>query len=231
MSGAAVTLTLASAVEAGETVTVGYTVPAGTGASPLQGVAGRLAAAFSDRAVTNDTNTAPTGLPAISGTAEVGGTLTADSGGIADADGLANATYAWQWVANDGTSDADIAGATSETYTLTSAEEGKTIKVRATFTDDGGTEETLVSEATAAVTAALPSVSVAAGSAEATLSVATVDDTVAGADARVSITVTAGAGYPAWRRTVLGRWREISCPGRGVAIVLTRYLREPAQRK
>ena len=114
-----------------------------------------------------------------------------------------------------------------------------------TFTDDGGTEETLVSEATAAVTAALPSVSVAAvsspvtegtaasftlrrtgdtaaaltvavsvtvegavvsatpassvtfaaGSAEATLSVATVDDSVAEADARVSVAVTAGSGY------------------------------------
>ena len=55
-----------------------------------------------------------------------------------------------------------IAGATEAEYTLTSAEEGKTIKVRVTFTDDGGTEETLISEATAVVTAALPSVSVEA---------------------------------------------------------------------
>ena len=74
-----------------------------------------------------------------------------------------NAVFAWQWIANDGTADADIAGATDATYTLTSAEVGKTIKVRATFTDDAGTEETLVSEATAAVAAAaLPVVSIAA---------------------------------------------------------------------
>ena len=82
-------------------------------------------------------NTAPTGLPAISGTARVGETLTASPVGISDADGLTNATYAWQWIANDGTSDADIADATGATYTLTSAEAGRTIKVRVAYTDDG----------------------------------------------------------------------------------------------
>ena len=41
----------------------------------------------------------------------------------------------------------------NSTYALTSAEEGKTVKVRVTFTDDAGTEETLVSDATAAVSA------------------------------------------------------------------------------
>ncbi len=98
-------------------------------------------------------NTAPTGLPAISGTARVGETLTASADSIADTDGLTTATFAWQWIANDGTTDADIADATDRTYALTSAEEGKTVKVRVTFTDDGGTEETLVSDATAAVSA------------------------------------------------------------------------------
>ena len=101
-----------------------------------------------------DDDAAPTGLPAISGTPQVGGTLTASSSEISDADGLTNATFAWQWIANDGTSDAEIAGATASTYALTSAELGKTIKVRVRFTDDGGTEETLVSAATAAVGAA-----------------------------------------------------------------------------
>ena len=97
----------------------------------------------------------------------MGETLTASAADIADADGLANATFAWQWIAHDGTADADIAGATSSTYTLTSAETGKTIKVRATFTDDGGAEEILVSAATAAV-AALPVVSIAAASSSVT---------------------------------------------------------------
>ena len=150
----AVTLTLASAVVAEETVTVGYTVPTGVNANPLRDAVGNPATAFSGQAVTNVTpsnNAAPTGLPTISGTARVGETLTASSTGISDADGLVDATFTWQWLANDGTSDADIAGATGSSYTLTSAEAGKTVKVRATFTDDGDTEETLVSDPTATV--------------------------------------------------------------------------------
>ena len=102
----------------------------------------------------SDGNTAPTGLPTISGTARVGETLTGSRTGIADDDGLTNATFEWQWIANDGTTDTDIADATASTYTLTAAEAGKTIKVRVTFTDDAGTEEALVSAATEAVAAA-----------------------------------------------------------------------------
>ena len=154
-SGNMVNLGLASAVVSGETVTVGYTVPTGAHTQPLRDVAGNLVAGFSDEAVTNDTPASnATGLPTISGTARVGETLTASSTGISDVDGLTNATFAWQWIANDGTADTDIVGATAETYTLTSAEVGKTLKVRATFTDDRGTEETVLSDATAAVTTA-----------------------------------------------------------------------------
>ena len=153
-SGSSVTLTLASAVVSGEGVTVGYTAPTGANASPLRGAIGNPVAGFSDEAVTNDTpasNAAPTGLPTVSGTPQVGEPLTASIANIADVDGLTNAIYVWQWIANDGTSDSVITAATAETYTLTSAEAGKKIKVRVTFTDDGGTEETLVSDPTAAV--------------------------------------------------------------------------------
>ena len=52
--------------------------------------------------VVSPANTAPTGLPAISGTAQVGETLTASIDEIADADGLENATFAYQWLSNDG---------------------------------------------------------------------------------------------------------------------------------
>ena len=55
VSGSSVTLTLAFAVPAGETVTVSYTAPTGDGASPLRDAAGNPVAAFSDRAVTNAT--------------------------------------------------------------------------------------------------------------------------------------------------------------------------------
>ena len=163
--GSATVLTLASAVAAGDTVTVGYTVPADGSGPRIRDTAGNAAAGFSGEAVTNATpvtNTLPAGQPAIAGTAQVGETLTASADGIEDADGLAGAVFAWQWIANDATGDVDIEGATQASYTLTAAEAGKTVKVRVTFTDDGGTEETLLSAATATVSAPLPEVSIAA---------------------------------------------------------------------
>ena len=93
-------------------------------------------------------NSPATGAPAISGTAQAGETLTADTSGIADADGLTNVSFSYQWIRNDGTTDTDIQGATSSTYTLSDADEGKTIKVRVSFTDRGGYQETLTSATT-----------------------------------------------------------------------------------
>ena len=157
-------LTLASAVTADDTVEVTYSVPAEASAR-IRDTAGNAAAGFSRQAVTNATpvaNTLPAGRPAIAGTPLVGATLTASADGIEDADGLAGAVFAWQWIVNDGSGDADIAGATEASYTLTAAEAGKRVKVRVTFTDDGGTEETLLSAATATVSAPLPEVSIAA---------------------------------------------------------------------
>ena len=156
----AVTLTLASAVAPGEAVTVGYAVPEDDSAARIQDAAGNDAAGFSEVAATNETegsvNTAPTGLPVISGTPRVGETLTASAEGIEDADGLSEAEFAWQWLsddgsAEDGTSETEIEGATEASYTLTATEAGKTVRVRVTFTVEGETEETLTSEATAAV--------------------------------------------------------------------------------
>ena len=95
-------------------------------------------------------NNPATGAPAISGAAQVGQTLTADTAGIADADGLTNVSYSYQWLSSR---DTEIEGATSSTYTPQSSDKGKVIKVRVTFTDDGGSEETLTSAATAAVAA------------------------------------------------------------------------------
>ena len=96
-------------------------------------------------------NTPPTGLPTISGTPQVGETLTASVAGIEDADGLAGVTFAYQWISRDGTTDTEIAGATDDSYTLTVAEAGKTIKVRVSFTDGGGYDESVTSEPTASV--------------------------------------------------------------------------------
>ena len=80
----------------------------------------------------------------------MGETLTANTSGIADENGLGNVQYEYQWLADD----ADISGATSLTYTLADTDEGKAIKVQVSFTDDAGNEETMTSSATDAVAAA-----------------------------------------------------------------------------
>ena len=82
-------------------------------------------------------NTPATGAPTITGTAQVGETLTADTTGISDDDGLDNAAFAYQWLADD----AEIDSATASSYTLVAADAGKAIKVRVSFTDDAGNDE------------------------------------------------------------------------------------------
>ena len=92
-------------------------------------------------------NSQATGVPTISGEAQVGQTLTASTSGISDTDGLTNVTYSYQWMADD----TDIDGATSSTYTVQSSDNGKVIKVRVDFRDDARTRESLTSEGTSAV--------------------------------------------------------------------------------
>ena len=87
-------------------------------------------------------NDAATGRPSITGNSKVGNTLTASTSGIIDVDGLPDSfTYQWKRFAANGTTfEADI-GTNSRTYTLTSSEEGKKVKVEVSFTDNGGTDE------------------------------------------------------------------------------------------
>ena len=97
-------------------------------------------------------NSPATGAPVISGTAQVGETLTVDTSGIADADGLTGAAFGYQWLEDD----SDISGATGPSYTLTAADVGKTIRVRVSFTDDAGNAESLTSAATGTAEPAAP---------------------------------------------------------------------------
>ena len=97
-----------------------------------------------------ESNTAAAGAPTISGTAQVGEALTASTSGVADADGLDTARFAYQWIRTS----ADIGGATRSTYTPVAADEGTRLQVRVSFTDDAGHEERLTSAATDAVAAA-----------------------------------------------------------------------------
>ena len=96
-------------------------------------------------------NTPATGAPTITGAAQVGETLTAGTTGISDGDGLGNAAFTYQWLADD----AEINGATAATYTLADDDEGKAIRVRVSFTDDAGNDEEMTSAATSAVAAAV----------------------------------------------------------------------------
>ena len=96
-------------------------------------------------------NEPATGAPVIHGTAQVGETLTADTTGIEDGNGLDRVQFQYQWTSNDGSADTDIAGATNTGYTPVADDVGRTIRVRVTFTDRGGYSETLTSVATGAV--------------------------------------------------------------------------------
>ena len=88
--------------------------------------------------------------PSIEGTPEVGQTLSAVTTNITDDDGLQDAVFSYQWLADD----VEISRANGATYILTSDDLGKAINVRVDFTDNAGNEESLTSAPTAAVTAA-----------------------------------------------------------------------------
>ena len=148
VSGSVVTLTLTSAVSSGEAVTVGYTVPTGAGAKPVQDAAGNPAAAFTNTEVTNAT----AALPVVSI--------------------LPSATPV-----TEGTAAAFVLRRTG------AAAAALTVSVS-------------VSEAGSVLDGALPSsATFAAGSAVARLSVATANDAVDEADARVRASIVAGDGY------------------------------------
>ena len=83
-------------------------------------------------------------IPTISGTARVGEELTADPG-----EWTIGASFAYQWSADD----TPIAGATSSSLTLTSAEQGKTITVTVTGSKAGFTSVSRTSKPTAEIQA------------------------------------------------------------------------------
>ena len=140
-------------------------------------------------AVAAAANTPATGAPAITGAAQVGQTLTAGTTAIMDANGLTSVSYTYQWirVATDNT-ETNIASATASTYTLVAADQGTTIKVTVSFTDDASNAETLTSAATAAVAAAVPNNPPAFSADTAARSVA--ENTAAGQNVGAALTAT-----------------------------------------
>ena len=81
---------------------------------------------------------------AITGTARVGQTLTADTSKIVDADGLTSPNYRYQWIRVDGGTETDLG--TASTHVVTTADQGKKLKVEVTLTDDDSNTATLEAE-------------------------------------------------------------------------------------
>ncbi len=105
-------------------------------------------------------NTAATGEPDVMGSGEVGLTLTANPGDIADGNGTSGVEYEYQWLRYEADSNTNVAimsggqPVTGPTYTVTSDDLGKRVGVKAVFTDnDGHLEERFSGPATAVVAA------------------------------------------------------------------------------
>ena len=104
-------------------------------------------------ALSKAANSDATGEPSIEGIPQLRSTLTAGAGDIADTNGLTNAIYTYQWVRVDGLVEVDIPDETGDTYTLTTDDIDKSIKVAASFTDDDGYSETRSSNPVGPITA------------------------------------------------------------------------------
>ncbi len=87
----------------------------------------------------NGANDAPTGIPAVTGTPTEDQTLSADTSGISDAEGLG--AFSYQWLRNGSA----IGGATSSSYTLGDADVGQQLSVRVSYTDGRGASESVTS--------------------------------------------------------------------------------------
>ena len=123
-------------------VQVSYTDGGGFAEGPLTSLA---------TATVTNSNNAPVGTPAITGTATEDQTLTADTSGISDADGLGPFNYQWQRSTDGGTTWSNV-GANAVDYVLDDADVGAIIRVQVSYMDGGGTAEgPLNSTATAIV--------------------------------------------------------------------------------
>jgi len=137
VNGSTVTLTPAAPLAAGTV----YTVSISTAVTDLVGNPIQTPDSWTFTTTTTFTNTP---APTISGSAQVGMTLTATLPPWTPA----ATSVTWQWYADD----VAIGGATTSSLTLTSAQLGALITVRATGLASGLTQQTRVSLPTTAVT-------------------------------------------------------------------------------
>jgi hypothetical protein len=116
-------------------VAVSYTDGQGTAESLTSAGAGPVA----------NVNDAPSGAVTITGATTEDQILTADTGTIADADGLGAFSYQWARSTDGGATWVNIAGATAATYTLGDADVGNLVRVAVSYIDGQGTAESLTS--------------------------------------------------------------------------------------
>ena len=90
-------------------------------------------------------NSDPSGQPKIDGTAAIGETLTVNTESITDDDGLGEFSYQWM---RDG---AEISGANSATYLVSSDDGDAVLSVQLSYTDQLGTAESLTSDNTSTI--------------------------------------------------------------------------------
>jgi len=102
-------------------------VTAANGASSAQATSSPTAIVQAASAPPPPQPPANTAAPAVTGTAQVGQTLTSDTGSWS---GTTPITYAYKWqdCSSTGASCASISGATSSTYKLTAADQGHTVR-------------------------------------------------------------------------------------------------------
>lgn len=137
----AVTITGDNTVEADETLTATISIDEVANPNVL------VVATSASTTIANDdgddapVNTPPTGVVVVGGTPIEGQTLTAVTGGLQDADGLGS--FSFQWMRNG----APIAGATAATYVAQVHDIDQFIQVAVSYTDGGGTDESVVSNA------------------------------------------------------------------------------------
>ena len=115
-------------------------------------VVGRALLGLGDDPGRFTSNEEPTGVPTISGIAQVGMILTADASSIADVDVIpqdadGNNQFMYQWL-RDGK---DIPGATNSTYMVQPEDVGAAISVRVSFTDNERQYEMITSAKTSTI--------------------------------------------------------------------------------
>ena len=94
-------------------------------------------------AAVENVNDPATGAPVLDTTTpEVGVPVTADTGPIADPDGVAPGAFSYRWQQRLGAAAfSNIAGATNVSFTPTSAQLGRALRVVVSFTDENGSAE------------------------------------------------------------------------------------------